>query len=166
MPRGLLILLLGKGQQVTGVKEADENCWWRVKPTKDVPEDGKRVAVRHGDVIQLEHIATGTNLLAHDVASPLMSTNEEITTVPQDTRYNETLFQVILDDHNNGNIWSTHMKSVKLLHMDTKVAVWTRNKSLPDWALKQQDVNGNKNTQDRTNFWTAHEIKGLNGISY
>ncbi|CDH58914.1 glycosyltransferase family 39 protein [Lichtheimia corymbifera JMRC:FSU:9682] len=151
-----------QGQQVTGVKEADENCWWRVKPTKDVPEDGKRVAVRHGDVIQLEHIATGTNLLAHDVASPLMSTNEEITTVPQDTRYNETLFQVILDDHNNGNIWSTHMKSVKLLHMDTKVAVWTRNKSLPDWALKQQDVNGNKNTQDRTNFWTAHEIKGLN----
>ncbi|KAI9322162.1 glycosyltransferase family 39 protein [Dichotomocladium elegans] len=152
-----------QGQQVTGVKEVDDNCYWRVLPTKDIPVDAEnRVPVHHGDIIRLEHVATGTVLLTHDVASPLMATNEEITTVTPDSRYNETLFEVILDDHHNGNTWSTHMKQVKLLHVDTKVAVWTRDKALPDWALGQQDVNGNKNTHDRSNFWTAIEIKGLN----
>ncbi|KAI8141824.1 glycosyltransferase family 39 protein [Fennellomyces sp. T-0311] len=150
-----------QGQQVTGVKEADDNCYWRVLPTKDIAED-ERVKVRHNDVIQLEHVGTGTILLTHDVASPLMATNEEITTVEPGKRYNETLFQVVLDDHHNGNIWSTHMKSVKLMHMDTKVAVWTHKKNLPEWGLGQQDVNGNKNTQDRSNYWVATEIKGLN----
>lgn len=150
---------------MTAVKEVDENCYWRVKPTKEInSSEGERVPVRHGDVIQLEHVATGTNLLTHDVASPLLATNEEFTTVPLDSpRYNETLFQVLLDDHNNGNIWSTYMKGVKLLHMDTKVTLWTRDKALPEWALGQQDVNGNKNTMDRSNYWVATEIKGLNG---
>ncbi|KAI9492559.1 glycosyltransferase family 39 protein [Zychaea mexicana] len=150
-----------QGQQVTGIKEADANCYWRVKATKDIPEE-KRTAVKHNDVIQLEHVATGTNLLTHDVASPLMATNEEVTTVEQGKRYNETLFRVVLDDHNNGNTWSTHMKSFKLMHMDTKVAIWTRDKALPEWGMLQQDVNGNKNTQERSNFWVATEIKGLN----
>ncbi|KAI9258774.1 O-mannosyltransferase [Phascolomyces articulosus] len=150
-----------QGQQVTGVKEADDNCYWRVKATKDISKD-KRTPVRHNDIIQLEHVATGTNLLTHDVASPLLATNEEVTTMEQGKRYNETLFKVVLDDHNNGNIWSTHMKSVKLMHVDTKVAIWTRDKVLPEWGLGQQDVNGNKNTQDRSNFWMATEIKGLN----
>ena len=133
-----------------------------MKPTKEISED-KRVPVRHNDVIQLEHVSTGTNLLTHDVASPLLATNEEVTTTEQGKHYNETLFKVVLDDHNNGNIWSTHMKSVKLMHVDTKVAIWTRDKALPEWGLGQQDVNGNKNTQDRSNFWKATEIKGLNG---
>ena len=118
-----------QGQQVTGVKEADENCYWRVKPTKEISEEDKRVPVRHNDIIQLEHVFTETNLLTHDVASPLMATNEEVTTVEQDKQYNETLFKVVLDDHNNGNIWSTHMKLVKLMHVDTKVAIWTRDKT-------------------------------------
>ncbi|KAG2215490.1 hypothetical protein INT45_012085 [Circinella minor] len=150
-----------QGQQVTGVKEADDNCYWRIKPTKEISKD-KRVPVRHNDIIQLEHVSTETNLLTHDVASPLLATNEEVTTVEQDKQYNETLFKVVLDDHNNGNIWSTHMKLVKLMHVDTKVAIWTRDKTLPEWGLGQQDVNGNKNTQDRSNFWMATEIKGLN----
>lgn len=151
-----------QGQQVTGVKEKDENCYWRVLPTKEVKEDEK-VKVKHNDVIRLEHIGTNTILLTHDVASPLLSTNEEITTTAPDTRYNETRFRVVLDDYNNGNTWATWMKGVKLMHINTNVALWTRDVALPDWGMGQQDVNGNKNVKDKSNFWMATEIKGLNG---
>ncbi|ORZ03032.1 putative PMT4-dolichyl-phosphate-mannose--protein O-mannosyltransferase [Syncephalastrum racemosum] len=150
-----------QGQQVTGVKEKDENCYWRVLPTKEVKEDEK-VKVKHNDVIRLEHIGTNTVLLTHDVASPLLSTNEEITTTAPDTRYNETRFRVVLDDYNNGNTWATWMKGVKLMHVNTNVALWTRDVALPDWGMGQQDVNGNKNVKDKSNFWMATEIKGLN----
>ncbi|KAI8379726.1 glycosyltransferase family 39 protein [Radiomyces spectabilis] len=152
-----------QGQQVTGVKEVDDNCYWRVKPTITLDDEDERVYVRHGDIIQLEHIGTQRILLTHDVASPLMATNEEVTTVAEGERYNETLFQVLLDDHDNGDIWQTHMKSVRLLHMDTKVTIWTHDQALPDWALGQQEVNGNKNILDKSNYWIADEIMGMNG---
>ncbi|KAG0179181.1 hypothetical protein DFQ28_002385 [Apophysomyces sp. BC1034] len=150
-----------QGQQVTGVKEIDENTWWRIRPTKDVSDD-EPVAIVHGDIVQLEHIGTNTILLTHDVASPLMATNEEVITVPHDTRYNETLFQVFLDDHHNGDVWQTHMKAVRLIHVDTKVALWTHSQFLPDWALGQQEVNGNKNVLEKSNYWVSTEIMGTN----
>ncbi|KAI9018623.1 putative PMT4-dolichyl-phosphate-mannose--protein O-mannosyltransferase [Phycomyces nitens] len=150
-----------QGQQVTAITTPDDNSWWRIKPTKDIPED-EPVPVIHGDIVQLEHVGTETNLLTHDVASPLMSTNEEVTTVDLDERYNETLFQVLLDDHNNGDIWQTYMKAVRLVHMDTKVAIWTHPKNLPDWGLGQQEVNGNKNLLEKSNYWVATEIDGMN----
>lgn len=138
--------------------EPNDNCYWRIKPTKDVDEDN---LVRNGDIIQLEHVVTGTNLLTHDVASPYMPTNEEITTVPLDVRYEETLFQIIFDN-NDQKVLETHMSSFRLVHEDTKVAVWTHNKKLPEWGLGQLEVNGNKNAVDNTNYWSAQEIRGKN----
>lgn len=155
------------GQQVVGIKEPDDNSWWRILPTKEMEEDPEnKVKVKHGDTIRLEHLQTGTILLTHDVASPILSTNEEFTTVAPDTRYNETLFKLVFEDHNNGESWQTHMIPFKLLHVDTKVALWTHDQELPDWALNLQDVNGNKNLNERSNFWVAQEIQGLNGNIY
>ncbi|ORZ25921.1 Dolichyl-phosphate-mannose-protein mannosyltransferase-domain-containing protein [Absidia repens] len=152
-----------KGQQVVGTKEFDVNSWWQVLPTKDIDEQSEeRVKVHHDDIIRLRHLETNTILLTHDVASPLLSTNEEITTVDPDTRYNETLFRLILEDSNNNDVWQTHLSPFKLLHMDTKVAVWTHDQALPDWGLGLQDVNGNKNTNEKSNFWVAQEIMGKN----
>ncbi|CAO3651446.1 unnamed protein product [Cunninghamella echinulata] len=151
------------GQQVVGIKEADDNSWWRVLPTKDIEEDPEnKVKVKNEDIIRLEHIGTGTILLTHDVASPLLSTNEEVTTVGSEERYNETLFKITFEDNSNGDTWQTHMTPFKLLHMDTKVAIWTQDKELPDWALNLQDVNGNKNLNERSNYWVAQDIQGLN----
>lgn len=146
-----------KGQQVTGVMESDDNCFWRIKPSTE-ENDG---LVKNGDIIRLEHVVTGTNLLTHDVASPWMPTNEEVTTVPVDTRQEETLFQIIFDDDDQ-KVFETHMTSFRLVHQDTKVAIWTHNKKLPDWGLGQLEVNGNKNAIDKTNFWSAQEIRGKN----
>ncbi|KAI8147189.1 family 39 glycosyltransferase [Fennellomyces sp. T-0311] len=152
------------GQQVVAVSEPDQNSYWKVKPTKDIPE-GKRTAVRHGDTIQLEHVATGKNLLTHNVASPLTRTNQEFTVVPQGEQYNNTLFKVTLNDHSNGNVWRTHAKSVRLTAKMTPVALWTFDtEKLPEhWGFGFQEVNGKKNyMKEKSTFWTAMEIQGKN----
>ncbi|KAI9262258.1 family 39 glycosyltransferase [Phascolomyces articulosus] len=151
------------GQQVIGIPDPDENSYWRVKPTKKIK--GVRTPVRHGDVIQLEHTGTGKNLLTHDVASPLTRTNMEFTTVPQKERYNETLFKVQLDDHANGDVWCTHMKSVKLINTAVSVGMWTfDDKKLPmQWGFGFQEINGKRDfLKEKTAYWTAMDIQGVN----
>ncbi|RUS30488.1 glycosyltransferase family 39 protein [Jimgerdemannia flammicorona] len=158
-----------QGQQVTGYPHKDLNNFWRVKPADDdenIDLDNPSRIVRHGEIIRLEHILTRSHLLTHDVASPLMPTNQEITTisVDDDGRRNETLFQLLIegtDDH--GTAWKTTSSYFKLIHMDTKVAVWTHSKALPEWAFKQQEVNGNKNSGEKSNIWFSDEIQGMNG---
>ncbi|SAL96727.1 hypothetical protein [Absidia glauca] len=156
-----------KGQQVVGIQEPDMNSWWQILPTVDIDTDdsneGNGIKVKHNDIIRLRHVETDTILLTHDVASPLLSTNEEITTVDPESRYNETLFKLVLEDSNSNSDWNTQLSPFKLLHMDTKVAVWTHDQALPEWGLGLQDVNGNKNTKEASNFWVAQEIMGKNG---
>ena len=49
----------------------------------------------------------------------------------------------------------THMTPFRLIHEDTKVAVWVHNKKLPEWGLGHLEVNGNKNAVEKTNYWVA-----------
>jgi dolichyl-phosphate-mannose-protein mannosyltransferase len=141
-----------------------------VIPTKDVPEptdESEKVeeTVKNGDVIRLLHVNTQGHLLTHDVASPLMATNQEFTTFPahDDSRYNDTLFKVEIDGAKPGLPWKSKSGYFKLMHVPTRVALWTHaDNPLPEWAFNQQEVNGNKNLHDRTNIWVVDEIiKGL-----
>lgn len=149
-----------QGQQVTGYGHDDTNNNWQIIPTKALPETGRGRVVRDDDVFQLLHINTQTLLLTHDVASPLMPTNEEFTTWPQDdvSRYNDTLFQLRLVDGEEGYAWKSKSGHFRLIHVPTKVAMWTHPKQLPDWAYKQQEINGNKNINDKTAIWFVDSI--------
>ncbi|TBU37009.1 O-mannosyltransferase [Dichomitus squalens] len=149
-----------QGQQVTGYGHDDSNNHWQIIPTKALPETGRGRIVRHDDVIQLLHVNTQTHLMTHDVASPLMPTNEEFTTWPKDdhSRYNDTLFQVRLVDGYEGEEWKSKSGHFRLVHVPTKVAMWTHPKQLPDWAYKQQEINGNKNVNDKTAIWFVDDI--------
>lgn len=40
----------------------------------------------------------------------------------------------------------------------TKVALWTHREQLPDWALKQQDMNGEKKPLEKTAIWYVDDI--------
>jgi dolichyl-phosphate-mannose-protein mannosyltransferase len=149
-----------QGQQVTCYPHNDTNNQWQILPTKDIPETGRGRVVRHSDVIQLRHIVTDTILMTHDVASPLMATNQEFTTVSADLeeRRNDTLFQLQLSDAHDGTAWKSLSGHFKLQHLPTKVLLWTHPKALPEWAYGQQEVNGNKNLQDKTTFWYVDDI--------
>ncbi|KAI0034479.1 glycosyltransferase family 39 protein [Vararia minispora EC-137] len=149
-----------QGQQVTGYGHADENNHWQIIPTKALPETGRGRIVRHGDTIQLLHVNTDSVLLTHDVASPLTPTNQEFTTHPKEdySRYNETLFQVLLMDGEEGSAWRSKSGHFRLVHVLTKVSLYTHKGQLPDWAFLQQEINGNKNPNDRGNVWFVDEI--------
>ena len=89
-----------------------------------------------------------------------MPTNQEFTTWKKDdhSRYNDTLFQVQMIDADDGQSWKSKSGHFKLIHMPTKVALWTHPKTLPDWAFKQQEVNGNKKAADKTATWFVDQI--------
>jgi dolichyl-phosphate-mannose-protein mannosyltransferase len=154
------------GQQVTGYGHADENNWWQIVPTKALPETGRGRIVRHGDIIQLLHVTTDTYLLTHDVASPLMPTNQEVTTWPRDdiSRYNDTLFRLNLNGAHEGEPVRSKSGYLRLVHVPTRVSLWTSSGQLPDWAFRQQEVNGDKNPQDRNGIWYADDIISTAGM--
>jgi len=149
-----------QGQQVTAYPHNDTNNHWQVVPTISLPPSGRGRIVRHLDVVQLLHVSTQTYLMTHDVASPLMPTNQEFTTWPKDddSRHNDTLFELHLINADDGESWKSKSGHFRLVHVPTKVALWTYTGALPDWAFKQQEVNGNKNAQDRTATWFVEEI--------
>ncbi|TFY80319.1 hypothetical protein EWM64_g3692 [Hericium alpestre] len=149
-----------QGQQVTGYGHADENNWWQIVPTKAIPETGRGRIVRHDDTVQLLHVNTQTYLLTHDVASPLMPTNQEFTTWPKDdhSRYNDTMFHLVLSGAHEGEAVRSKSGHFRLLHVPTKVSLWTHREQLPDWAFKQQEVNGDKNPNEKSAIWYVDEI--------
>lgn len=152
---------LGTGQQVTGYAHADANNEWEIIPTHEIPDKGRGRVVRHKDIIQLLHKNTNSYLLTHDVASPLMPTNQEFTTWPKGddmSRYNDTLFQLEVMDAHDGEPVSSKSGHFKLVHVPTRVALWTYTSRLPDWAFNQQEVNGNKNLLDKSNIWFVDDI--------
>lgn len=150
-----------QGQQVTGYPHNDTNNHWQVLP----PSDGKKGSVKNGDFVRLRHLITDHILLTHDVASPYFPTNQEFTAVPVDVangeRFNETLFEIKIENGKPGQDFKTMASHFKLVHVPTKVAMWTHTSPLPDWAYKQAEINGNKNVPQSSNVWYVEEIPSL-----
>lgn len=152
-----------QGQQVTGYPHNDTNNHWQILPHNDLPVGAH--AVKNGDIVRLRHIITDSMLLSHDVASPYFPTNQEFTAVPMDVantdRFNDTLFEIRIEHGKAGQEFKTMSSHFKLLHVPTKVAMWTHTTPLPDWAFKQAEINGNKNSQQPSNIWYVEEIPSL-----
>ncbi|KAH7105757.1 glycosyltransferase family 39 protein [Auriculariales sp. MPI-PUGE-AT-0066] len=149
-----------QGQQVTGYLHNDTNNHWEILPTKALPATGRGRIVRHDDVIQLRHVLTNTLLLTHDVACTHMATNQEFTTWPIDdhSRHNDTLFLIDLVDGDDSDPLKTKAGYFHLTHVPTRVHMWTHTKLLPDWAFKQQEINGNKKSPDKSFVWFVDQI--------
>lgn len=132
-----------------------------------MPEPGVDMAtrkVRNNDIIQLEHITTGSKLLTHDVASPWTRTNQEVTTTKDESKRDGTFFRVIFDDSDPSAFdspWTTLTKSVFLIHAKTNVGLKVHPKALPGWGNFHYEVNGEKNAMLPTNLWVATDILGL-----
>lgn len=155
-----------QGQQVTGYPYNDTNNHWQILPTVSLDEaDEKGRKVRNGDVVQLRHVATDTMLLTHDVASPYHPTNQEFTTVSRELadgkRHNDTLFEIKVEHGKSNQEFRTLSSQFKLVHMPTKVAMWTHTTPLPDWAFKQAEINGNKNVLQSSNIWFVEAVESL-----
>jgi len=154
-----------QGQQVTGYPFNDTNNHWIVLPAHDDEPVQTNGPVKHKHIIRLRHLLTNTDLLTHDVASPYYPTNQEFTTVSLEEsageRHNDTLFTLEIEHASDDTIWRTRAGLFKLIHVPTRVAMWTHTKALPDWAFEQQEINGNKNIMQSSNIWYADDIIGL-----
>ncbi|CCG22319.1 Pmt4 protein mannosyltransferase (PMT) [Candida orthopsilosis Co 90-125] len=163
-------------QQVTCVDvdnaAADPNNQWEIVPVAAQDDGTKGKDVYTNDVVRFKHVGTGGFLLTHDVASPLKATNEEFIVVFDDLaekRYNETLFRLKLDVPGSSPKKQNQRKKIKtlatplrVLHMDTVVAMWTHDDELlPEWGFNQQEVSGNKNIKSKENVWTFDLITNL-----
>jgi dolichyl-phosphate-mannose-protein mannosyltransferase len=153
-----------QGQQVTGYPHNDTNNYWEIQPAYDF-DTQKGKPVKNGQQIRLRHVGTNSILLTHDVASPFFPTNQEFTVVPVEeantNRFNDTLFELKLESGKFNQEFSTKSGHFKLIHVPTKVAMWTHTTPLPDWAFKQAEINGNKNTLQPSNVWYADDIMNL-----
>lgn len=154
-----------QGQQVTATFSQDGNNLWEIMPTKTLPDDysGEEAIVRNKDVVRLLHVETDSVLMSHDVAAPLIPTNEEFTTYPwNDTsRYNDTLFELHIDGagKDTGVPWQSKASNIHLVHVPTRVSLWTHDDEvLPQWGFEHQEVNGNKNVFDKTALWVVDEL--------
>ncbi len=153
-----------QGQQVTGYPHNDTNNHWQILPSRYMTDES-RTRVKNGDLVRFKHLVTDTLLLTHDVASPYYPTNQEFTTVSHEVadgdRYNDTMFEIRIENGKAGQEFKTMSSHFKLVHYPTKVAMWTHTTPLPDWAFKQAEINGNKNVQQASNIWFIEEIPSL-----
>ncbi|KAL3418753.1 dolichyl-phosphate-mannose-protein mannosyltransferase [Phlyctema vagabunda] len=156
-----------QGQQVTGYPHKDANNHWQIIPAVDDKNVDRHV--KHGEVVRLRHIITDTMLLSHDVASPYYPTNQEFTTVPlsdaNGDRFNDTLFELRIENGKPGQDFKSLSGQFKLVHYPSKVAMWTHTTPLPDWAYKQQEINGNKNLGQTSNIWYVDEVPSISADS-
>ncbi|KAK4959265.1 Dolichyl-phosphate-mannose--protein mannosyltransferase 4 [Elasticomyces elasticus] len=154
-----------QGQQVTGYPHNDTNNLWQVVPSQAL--EGLGHPVKNGDTVRFRHLVTDTWLLTHDVASPSMPTNQEFTTVTGEdangARFNDTLFELRIENGKPGQQFKTLASHFKLVHVPTKVALWTTHTiaPLPEWGFKQAEINGNKNLVQGSNIWYVEEVPGL-----
>jgi dolichyl-phosphate-mannose-protein mannosyltransferase len=152
-----------QGQQVTGYPHADANNHWQVLPL--AMDDIMGHHVKNHELVRLRHVVTDTILLSHDVASPYYPTNQEFTTVSIEdalgSRFNDTLFEIRIENGQPGQEFKSLSGQFKLIHNPSKVAMWTHGKPLPEWAFKQQEINGNKNILQSSNIWYVDEIPSI-----
>ena len=152
-----------QGQQVTGYPHNDTNNLWQIIPQKEL--EGTDNPVKNGDIVRFRHLVTDSYLLTHDVASPYFPTNQEFTTAAEEAalgeRFNDTLFEIKIENGKPSQQFKTKSSHFKLIHYNTKVAMWTHTTPLPEWGYKQAEINGNKNSQQSSNVWLIEEVTGL-----
>ncbi|KAJ3271912.1 hypothetical protein HDV01_006126 [Terramyces sp. JEL0728] len=162
------------GQQVNAYAHFDNNSYWQILPveTEYFPEkvelsdeEKKRGIryVRHDCYVRLRHVSTNTYLITHDVASPLTTTNMEVTTLDPEkalSRYNDTVWKIYISDNKDKKKRVKSKKSTIVIQSAKhNVALFTSKEKLPDWGFSMQEINGNKKTAQKSNHWTIQDVK-------
>lgn len=150
------------GQIVSGIPHRGLDNYWQILPGEgSAPKDDLKL--RNGDIIKLYHQDTDTNLLTHDVASPLSSTNEEFTAWPHNNtnrRDQEEEFQIHVLGAQEGEVVKSLASHFKLVHVDTGVSMFMSGKGLPSgWAPGKFEVNGKKDESEQGATWYIDEFE-------
>jgi len=174
-----------QGQQVTGYshKEDPNNQWQAIPVDAPFPNapgwhpadvKNKKRVLRDGDLIRLQHVLSDAYLITHDVASPSMKTNMEVTLIAAadaQPRFAETVWRVEiiptkLTPAGKPMPWKATRarilkgvgQKVRFVNVIHKVALFSHPKVLPKWGFGQFEINGNKEVQDAGgNEWSVDD---------
>lgn len=164
-----------QGQQVTGYPHKDDNNLWTIEPV-DENDQGEPILYEHtaqemergvryvkdGDFIRLLHIRTNSYLMTHDVASPLTTTNMEMTTWPHNdtSRFKDTIWKLETTEGEEGAKLMSKRDTLKIISRPHNVAVYTHKGKLPKWGFDQLEVNGNKNLKESSgSVWYVDDVE-------
>lgn len=147
----------GSGQQqVTGFAGLDDNDWWRLRPAHGEAADSRAgQPVRHGDVLRLQHAATGRNLHSHPGFRSPVTSQQEVTC------FGEAGVGDGNDDWRveveGGGTWETR-KPVRFIHVATGCALHSHHGfSSARQTEGQQEVTAFPG-RDGNDFWLLMEI--------
>nr|CAG4641462.1 EOG090X015P [Eurycercus lamellatus] len=134
-------------QQVTCYSAKDINNWWIVKrPNRtDLAVAAPLDRISHGEEIQLVHGITGRNLNSHNVAAPASPTKQEISCYMDHnvSMPAQDIWRVEITNREEvGDVWHALESMVRLIHVNTSVAVAFSGRMLPEWAHNQFEIAG------------------------
>lgn len=149
-------------QQVTCYSFKDVNNWWIVKrPNKEELVVGDEMdPIKDGDIVQLVHGITSRALNSHDVAAPMSPSCQEVTCYI-DYEINmegQLLWRVeILNKDTEGQVWHAIKSQIRLIHVNTGVALRFSGKQLPEWGFNQHEVVGDRIVNNKDAIWNVEE---------
>lgn len=124
-------------QQVTAFGGSNDDDFWIVKPPHHYPDAHLQgEAVRHGDIVRLEHLSTTKHLHSHSGYPSPVSAQQEVTAFSHVGDVNDD-WRVEVEDR---GVWTERAK-VRLVHLQTgRVLHSHAGHALPDWGYGQQEI--------------------------
>ncbi|TRM61270.1 glycosyltransferase family 39 protein [Schizophyllum amplum] len=155
-------------QQVTCYHYKDNNNEWIVLPTWEEPDynpnDPEIRFLQDGDIIRLQHAATGRNLHSHTIPAPVTKLNHEVAGYGNATIGDRNDYWVveIVDDVKAGSkdkVPRVHSLTtrLRLRHKVLNCYLRAANTVLPPWGFKQVEVSCDKenNPHDAHTYWNV-----------
>ena len=148
-------------QQVSCYTFKDVNNWWIIKrPNReDLAVHEPIDPIHHGEIIQIVHGLTHRALNSHDVAAPQSPHSQEVSCYID---YNismpaENLWKVdIMNRDTAGDVWHTINSQVRLIHVNTSLALKYSGKQYPDWGFHQHEIVTDRNL-NHDSVWNVEE---------
>eukprot|EP00731_Ephydatia_muelleri_P024850 Em0016g1121a len=153
-------------QQVTCYEFKDTNNVWAVRR----PGDPNNAAigndtspVKNNDTIELVHVASNKLLNSHDVAAPLTPVNQEVAAYINYSAQFVPYLHWRLDVPSSGPgdliFWSPGQPlKLKLIHEQSKQALGSTGKRLPEWGAQQYEVATDRAVEGGHTTWQVDTI--------
>jgi len=154
-----------KQQQFTTYAHKDFNNefvikkWNEPAPNISNPESIVEVElVRNGDLVRLEHHATGRNMHAHTQPAPVSKRHFQVTGYGENgTGDANDVFRLEIVGAAEGDIVKTVVSRLKFHHYFVKCVVTSTGKTLPKWGFEQGEVACNPTTRDPSSMWNVED---------
>ncbi|KAM4014562.1 protein O-mannosyl-transferase 2 isoform 2-T2 [Anomaloglossus baeobatrachus] len=127
-------------QQVTTYSHKDYNNLWRVmKADAECDIEFTPEFVHHGDLIRLEHKATGRNLHSHQREAPLTKKHLQVTAYGTNGTGDSNDFWRIEVTGGKSKV-KVLRSQIRLRHLSTGCVLGSSGKTLPKWGWEQGEV--------------------------